>query len=470
MGTEDSIVHALVVEDDPSTQRLLREVLELRGYRVIPKQSAEEALEAFEQHAIALALIDWDLPGMNGLELCRQVKRRHATEPVAVMMVTAKQGSGFLREMLEAGADDYLGKPIDLELLDVRLTILERRVLELESLQQARDEIVALRRKSSRPTTKHGIVGSSPAMQKILTRLELAAKSDVTVMLRGESGTGKELAARTIHDLSARHAGPFVAVNCSAIPDTLLESELFGHVRGAFTGASAAKDGLFHAANGGTLFLDEIGDVDPYIQVKLLRVLQERSVRRVGDHRPTDLDVRIISATNRDLEARVREEKFREDFYYRVNVFELELPPLRDRIEDVPALADRILSTLLPARRPDVQGLTRQALDRLMEHDWPGNVRELQNAMEYALVVATGDRIAADDLPESIASGGRRLRAEPRVTQNVQRIVAQQQSEADRVLNALDEAGGVKTKAAEILGISRVALWKKMKKLELEAA
>jgi two-component system response regulator HydG len=460
----------LVVEDDPSTQRLLREVLELRGYRVIPKQTAEEALDVLQEHPISLALIDWELPGMNGLELCRQIKRRRAVDPTAVMMVTAKQGAGVLREMLEAGADDYLAKPIDLELLDVRLTILERRVLDLESLQQARDEIVALRRKTARPTTKHGIVGSSPAMQKILTRLELAAKSDVTVMLRGESGTGKELAARTIHDLSARHAGPFVAVNCSAIPDTLLESELFGHVRGAFTGASAAKDGLFHAANGGTLFLDEIGDVDPYIQVKLLRVLQERAVRRVGDHRPTDLDVRIISATNRDLEARVREEKFREDFYYRVNVFELELPPLRDRIEDVPALVDRVLSTLLPARRPDLKGLTRQALDRLMEHDWPGNVRELQNAMEYALVVATGDRIAADDLPDSIASGGRRLRSEPRITQNVQRIVEKQQTEADRVLNALEEAGGVKTKAAEILGISRVALWKKMKKLELEAA
>ncbi len=470
MAEMDTIVHALVVEDDPSTQRLLREVLELRGYRVIPCTSAEEALEAMCDVRVALALVDWELPGMDGLEFCRRVKKARAAEPMAVLMITGRSGAGSLREMLEAGADDYLGKPLDLELLDVRLTILERRVLELESLQQARDELVALRRRQQQPSQKHGIVGSSLPMQKVVTRLELAARSDVTVMLRGESGTGKELAARTIHDLSDRSDGPFIAVNCSAIPETLLESELFGHVRGAFTGATQAKDGLFQAAQGGTLFLDEIGDIDPYIQVKLLRVLQERAIRRVGDHRAIDVDVRIVSATNRDLEALVKEESFREDFYYRVNVFEIELPPLRDRLDDVPALVEHVLAELAPIRRPEVKGITRQALDRLTQHVWPGNIRELYNALEAALVVVSGDRITADDLPATIANAGRRLAIQPRITQTVQRMARKQQGEADRIMNALDEAGGVKTKAAEILGISRVALWKKMKKLELDAA
>ena len=460
--------NALVVDSDPSVLRLVREVLEARGYRVSACETAEAALQIGQNVPVQLAVIGSNLPGMSGLDLVRVWKSSARGQDTACLVTTDNPGADALRAILDAGADDCVQKPLALDALGVRLSFLERRVVDLDAMRVARDTLAPL--PGHAPTEKHGIVAQSRPMLDTIARLELAAKTDVTVMLRGESGTGKELAARVIHNLSARAEGPFVAINCGAIPASLLESELFGHVKGAFTGADAAREGLLEAANGGTLFLDEIGDIDPYTQVKLLRALQERVIRRVGDSKTIPIDVRIVSATNRDLESLVSSEEFREDFYYRVNVFELHLPPLRERAEDIPALVDHLLGTLTAGRATPLQGVTQQALDRLMAHTWPGNIRELQNALEYALVLVEGDRITADHLPARVAGGGAlSARKGPRMTGALKRLAAKEQSEVDRIRNALADADGVKSRAAELLGISRVALWKKMKKLEMAA-
>ncbi len=329
------------------------------------------------------------------------------------------------------------------------------------------------------------LVGRSAPMQEVFRRLRLAAQSDVTVFISGESGTGKELAASAIHSVSDRRDRPFIAVNCSAIPESLLESELFGHVKGAFTGADRDKPGLFQAAAGGTLFLDEIGDVSPLLQLKLLRVLQEREFRRVGDDRTTQVDVRVVTATNRDLRQRIAEGDFREDFYYRIHVFEVNLPPLRERREDIPLLAERFITELSQAQGRQVTSIARDALSRMMDYHWPGNVRELRNALEHAFVTVGGDTITLYDLPIEIRHPDARA-PEPRVPRtapsrrprpsaaapatppvDVASLTPRQREERDRILAVLRETGGNKTAAAKLLGVSRVTMWKKAKKYGL---
>lgn len=306
------------------------------------------------------------------------------------------------------------------------------------------------------------LIGKSPAMQEVFRRLRLAAQSDVTVLLTGESGTGKELAARAIHNLSDRKDKPFFAINCSAIPETLLESELFGHVKGAFTGAIRDKIGVFQAAAGGTLFLDEIGDTSPLLQLKLLRVLQENEIRRVGDDRGIRVDVRLITATNRDLKALMAEGTLREDFYYRIHVFEITLPPLRARREDIPLLVHHFMAENSKAFHREVRDIAQDALHRLMEHGWPGNVRELKNAIEHAFVTVNGDCLTLWDLPPDIQR--------PSATRGAQTLSTHAEhslppEEEVRILSALQQAKGNKTEAARILGVSRVTLWKKIKLL-----
>lgn len=308
----------------------------------------------------------------------------------------------------------------------------------------------------------HGMVGASLVMQEPFRRIRLAAQSDVTALLRGESGTGKELAARAIHDLSERHEKPFVAVNCSALPEGLLESELFGHVKGAFTGAHRDKVGVFESARGGTLFLDEIGDVSPLIQLKLLRVLQEREIRRVGGENNIPVDVRVVTATNKNLELLIERETFREDFYYRIRVFEINLPPLRERRDDVPLLIDSLVTEFSRSRGKPVRGLTTQAMERLKNYAWPGNVRELRNAIEHAFVTVSGERITIEDFPPEL----REASVEPggQVTTRAGR----EPSEREQIVSALRHSGGNRTRAAEHLGISRVTLWKKIAKYEID--
>lgn len=331
---------------------------------------------------------------------------------------------------------------------------------DLTSFVAANEKIAILEEQAGRRDAFGKMVGKSPPMQEIFRRLRLAAQSDVTVLLTGESGTGKELAARAIHELSQRKNGPFIAVNCSAIPETLLESELFGYMKGAFTGAGKDKTGLFEAADKGTIFLDEIGDVSPMIQVKLLRVLQEREVRRLGDERTRKIDVRVVTATNRDLTADLKSGAIRDDFYYRIRVFEIALPPLRQRREDIPLLAEHFRKELAATMKRPVSGFAKEAMSRLQAHNWPGNIRELRNAIEHALVNARSDRIRLLDLPVEV-----RPRPQAGPGRPVEHVGDE---ERHRIQEAIASAGGNKAEAARTLGWSRVTLWKKLKKMGLE--
>lgn len=323
-----------------------------------------------------------------------------------------------------------------------------------EALHQCEDRVVTLEEQARTRTSFVNFVGQNRSMQEVYRRLRLASQSDVTVLLTGETGTGKELAAAAIHSLSERRGGPFVAVNCSALPDQLLESEFFGHVKGAFTGAVRDKIGLFQAADGGTLFLDEVGDMSPALQVKVLRALQEREIRRVGDEQGTKVNVRLIAATNRDLNRLVSSGKIREDFYYRIHVFSLRLPPLRERRSDIPLLLQHFLSNLAAGKT--VRSVSEDALQMMMGYAWPGNVRELRNAIEYALVMAQKPTITAVDLPPELREG---RATRPWTPEDV--------AERERLRAALTEARGNKTRAAAALGTSRVTLWKKLRRFNL---
>ncbi len=331
---------------------------------------------------------------------------------------------------------------------------------DLTEYVRANEKIAILQRQAAVDGAFEKLVGTSRPMQEVFRRLKLAADSDVAVLITGESGTGKELAAQAIHAQSARSSKPFLAINCSALPESLLESELFGHVKGSFTGAVSDKLGLFEAAQGGTLFLDEIGDVSPAIQVKLLRVLQEREVRRVGDSRTRDVDIRLITATNRDLKQLMADGQIREDFYYRIDVFEIRLPPLRERKEDIPLLADCFIDELCLAKGRSTNGIARDALQRMMSYDWPGNVRQLRNAIEHACVTVSGDRITILDLPSELRvpndSQGAGLHDE------LANLSDDELAERERIVSALRQTDGNRTQAAKLLSISRVTLWKKI--------
>jgi two-component system response regulator HydG len=358
-------------------------------------------------------------------------------------------GEGEVVRAFELGATDYVTKPYAAAILLARV----RRLLQRGAPPGAH----APRPPAPRARTRvpfGGFVGSSAPMVEVYRRLGLAAESDVTVLLRGESGTGKEVAAASIHAASARRSGPFVAVNCSAFSETLLESELFGHVKGSFTGAVRDKPGIFEAASGGTLFLDEIGDVSPVIQVKLLRTLQEREVRRVGDNKSMPFDVRLVTATNQDLKKLVAEKKVREDFYYRIRVFEVQLPPLRARRADVPLLVDHFCAELSKERGKAIVGADPEALERLVAYDWPGNVRELRNAIESAFVTATGKHLRVLDLPPELTEAAP-VEEEP---------TGEDAAERARILEILERHGGNRTAAAKELGMSRVTLWKRLRK------
>lgn len=353
---------------------------------------------------------------------------------------------------------------------------------DLTDFVLANEKITLLEEQTRQRDAFERLVGRSAPMQEVFRRLRLAAHSDVTVFVSGESGTGKELAAGAIHSVSDRCDKPFIAVNCSAIPETLLESELFGHVKGSFTGATRDKVGVFQAAEGGTLFLDEIGDISPMIQLKLLRVLQEREIRRVGDDKAMKVDVRVVTATNRDLMSLIKSGDFREDFYYRIHVFEVHLPALRERKEDIPLLVDQFIDEMSQVHRHDVSGVTRDALQRMMDYDWPGNVRELRNAIEHAFVTVGGDAITLFDLPSEIriprTEESSKSEAEPALPSaspetrpkpfDVADLSEKQREDRLRVLAALKETAGNKTAAAKTLGISRVTMWKKVRKYGID--
>ena len=441
----------LVVDDEKSMVALLSTGLGKRGYSVIAKNSADEALAALRDDEVDVVVTDLNMPGMNGLELCRRIADNRPDVPVIVL--TAFGSFETAVEAIRAGAYDFVTKPVQLEPLALSV----ERAVQHRAL---RAEVRQLRRAVEVDRGFGDLVGKSPAMLAVQDLVERVAASEASVLVTGESGTGKEVVARALHRKSRREGGPFVAINCAAVPESLLESELFGHVRGAFTDARTDKKGLFREAHKGTLFLDEIGELPLPMQAKLLRALQERTVRPVGGTTESPFDTRIIAATNRDLEVAVEEKRFREDLYFRINVVQLALPPLRARGADVLLLAQHFLSRFASREQRPVTGLTAAAAQKLMAYAWPGNVRELQNAMERAVALTRFAEITVDDLPEKVSTyrSSHVLVASDDPTE----LVPLEEVEKRYILKVVDAVSGNRSMAARILGLDRKTLRRKL--------
>ena len=441
----------LVVEDEAKMRRLLELNLGEEGYTVLIASDAEAGLNIIRQERISLVLTDLKLPGMDGLEFLQMVKRTNATIPVVVM--TAYGTVETAVEAMKAGAADYVLKPFSLE--EIQLVI--RKELDVHRL---REENLSLREALGWRYEFKNIVGRSPKMQEVLSIVERVAPTNSTVLLGGESGVGKDLIARAMHQHSRRASGPFVKINCTAIPENLLESELFGYEKGAFTGAISSKPGKFELADKGTIFLDEIGDVPSATQVKLLRVLQEREFEHLGGTKTLKVDVRLVAATNRDLRAALEQGTFREDLYYRLNVVPISIPPLREHKEDIPYLVDHFIERFARESGKQISGITPAALKLLVDFHWPGNVRELENIIERASAFAEGATLDVNDI---------RLDLSPRFTTGDRAATGAEvpfppdgmtleQYEDEIIREALRRAGGNKSQAARLLGLSRNAL------------
>src|SRR5579884_2813945 len=398
----------LVVDDERLVRWSLRQKCEEWGYQVSKAESGLAALRVAQNESPDLVLLDVRLPDMSGLSVLEQLKKNEDAR--AVIMITADPQLDDIKAALKLGAYDFVGKPIDFEELLVAI----KNALEATRL---RSEVQSLRGEVRRRTGYHSVVGVSTKMTELMNFVRKVAASEAsTILIQGESGTGKDLIAKAIHYESSRQDNPFVAINCSAIPETLMEAELFGHEKGAFTDAKAMKKGLFEMADGGTLFLDEIGELSPLLQAKLLRVLEDQLIRRVGGVRDIQVNVRVIAASNRDLERAVREGHFRQDLYYRLAIISIFLPNLRERKEDIPPLVDFFLAHYNRKFRKSVQGLTEDARRLILDYNWPGNVRELKNALERAMILAEGPLLEAEDLPIAVAGGSLGAAAEPSST------------------------------------------------------
>ncbi len=439
----------LVVDDDQGMCELAAEGLGSRGYEVVWRVSADEALELLEREDFDVVLADIHLDGMSGLELCERVLARRPD--VCVVVMTAFGSLEGAIGAIRAGAYDFVIKPVSMDALAIAL---ERATQH----RQLRAELKRLRKRVESQELPN-MVGDSPAMKRVSDLVSRVADSDASVLITGESGTGKELIARAIHDRSGRK-GPFLAINCAAVPETLLESELFGHARGAFTDARAARKGLFVEANGGTLFLDEIGEMALGMQAKILRALQERSVRPVGESIEVPFDARIITATNRDLEGDVSDKRFREDLYYRINVVRVEIPPLRARGNDVLLLAQHFLSRAAGRSGKPVSRLGSAVAEKLISYDWPGNVRELENCLERAVALAAYDEITVEDLPVKVRD--HKVSAVLPVAEDPMELPSMQTVEDRYIQRVLKAVGGNKTLAAKILGFDRRTLYRKL--------
>ena len=456
----NSALHILYAEDDPASGRLVQRIAETEGYSVKVLGTGQEFLHLLPLEKPDLLLLDLHLPDTYGLDLLAKTRARLPDAPVIV--VTASASVDDVIKALKGGAIDYLTKPVDHQRLLVSLAHAVKMLRQQQDLTRLRSELEETYR------LEH-MIGSSSAMTQVRDLIRQAAPSDATVLITGESGTGKELVARALHYASPRVARPFVDVNCAALTETLIESELFGHEKGAFTSAISRRRGKFEQADG-TLFLDEIGDMPVATQAKMLRVLQERSFQRVGGEEKISVNVRVICATNHDLEQAIQKGTFRMDLFYRINMFVIEVPPLRERLSDVPELASHFLAVANRAGKYQVEGISQGALLTLCQHNWPGNVRELHNAIERALTVCKEEEIQPSHLPPAV------LRKSPPLTQvnghseNQNMIEAVEQFERAMILAALEKSYWNKTQAASTLGVTRRILAYKMQNLGIERA
>lgn len=455
------VTHAslLVVDDDRDACELLELHFRREDFTVHTAHDVASARAVLEAHEIDLLLSDVQLGQESGLDLCTWLTENRPATPA--VMLTAFGSMETAVGAIRAGAHDFITKPVDLQILDYTV----KRALEHTQL---RKEVRRLRQATGPTTQDTGIFGESDAIRRLTQLIERVADGDATVLINGESGTGKELVARALHRLSRRKDGPFVALNCAALPPGVLESELFGHERGAFTDARRAHEGLLREASGGTLFLDEIGEMSQDVQVKLLRALQERRVRPLGSAQEVSFDARIVCATNRDLETEVEEGRFREDFYYRINVVTMRTPPLRARDNDVLLLAQHFIRSIAERTGKPVKGLSTAVAQRLLEYDWPGNVRQLQNVMERAMALARFDQITVEDLPERIQN----YRSSDLVVagNNPEMLITLDELEQRYIERVLATVAGNKTQAAKILGLDRRTLYRKLERREARSS
>ncbi|MEN0059434.1 MAG: sigma-54 dependent transcriptional regulator [Bdellovibrio sp.] len=435
-----------LIDDDPGMVALLEDFLTQQGYLTRSFISAQEAYQALSDE-VDLIITDLRMPGLDGMSFVDQTHRRHPLLPI--ILVTAFGSIETAVEATKKGAFHFLTKPLKLSELSLHV----ERALHMRRLQK---ENRVLRKEWRQEYSFAGIIGKSSAMHAVFDLIQRVAPSAANVLIQGDSGTGKELVARAIHQLGPRREKSFVAINCTAIPDTLLESELFGHAKGSFTGAVQRKKGLFEEAEGGTLFLDEIGDMDLNLQSKLLRVIQEKRVRAVGDNTDHAVDVRIIAATHKDLKAAVREGRFREDLFYRLSVIPVYIPPLRHRVDDIPLLAHFFLEKYNSLNGHHIQGFAPPAMQTLLSLPWEGNVRELENVIERAVVLSRSSRIEPQDLPQADT-----LSSEAFMSQVVEEMPSLEDMERRYIRYVLDKTGGRKEKAAHILGINRRTLYRK---------
>ena len=444
----------LIVDDEPDMRALLKDVLEERAHRVQVASNGREALKKLAEEEYSVVLTDIRMKEMQGLELLAEVKRTYPDINVIVMTAFGSVESAI--EAMKQGAYDYLTKPVKTE----ELVLITEKALREAALRQ---EVTRLRREVHKEYSFHQILGKSKPMQQVFDLIRRVADSSTNVLITGESGTGKELVAKAIHYNSERRDAPFVPVNCAAIPEALLESELFGHMKGAFTDAKGDKRGLFEEAQKGTLFLDEISELPLMLQAKILRAIQEREIRRVGATRSMPVDVRIIAATNLHLAEEVKAKRFREDLYYRLNVIEIHLPPLRERREDIPMLVEAFLKKCAEASHKNLRGMNETALALLVDYPWPGNVRELENVIERAVTLARSEKIVPDDLPPAI-QGSRGDRTV--IDEAAERILPLADVEKEYILRILEKTGGNKYQTAQTLGIDRKTLYRKLAEIE----
>ena len=453
-------IRVLVVDDDDSMCELLQTELSRRKLSVKAVLSAEDALAALASASFDVVLTDVNLVGGSGVDLCSSILERDPHLPVILLTAFGSMESAI--RAIRAGAYDFITKPVDADVLALAIdrAAKERALhLEIQRLKGALDE-------SNR---FEGMIGTSDTMKQVFAMIERVSDSEATVLIEGESGSGKELVAKALHARSRRRSGPFVAINCAAMPEALLESELFGHTKGAFTDAHGARQGLFQKATGGTLFLDEIGEMPPGVQAKLLRAIQERTVRPVGSDQEVPFDSRILAATHRDLEQEVAEKRFREDLYYRVNVVRIRVPALRARGDDIMLIAQQILVRMQVGRTEQVIGFNSGAVERMREYSWPGNVRELHNCVERAVALASFDRVGIADLPDRVQGFHATVRAAEEVVDPAN-LLPMEQVERRYIVHVLRALAGNKTATAKALGFDRRTLYRKLGQIEAAAS